>query len=246
MSKDSNVIANNRVANDKIYSDTDSATAPISDADDHHLNQLGYKPQLHRGLSPILNLAFGFTEVAILSSICTTFTFAIGAGGPAEIIWCYMVEFFMTILISYCMAELCGAYPSAGSVYHWAAQLAPREHAPLWSYACGWFNFAGNAAGDASFASGFASLVAAGAYITTGANVTTGQQVGISIGCLIIQTVLNFFRIDQVGWINGLAAVAHICAIIIVFVALLTLTPQLGSGSFVFTEFFNNTGFCSN
>jgi len=228
----------------KLHSDTDADTEPITDADDHHLSQLGYKPQLHRGLSPILNLAFGFTEVAVLASICTTFTFAIGTGGPAEIIWCYIVEFFMTILISHSMAELCGAYPSAGSVYHWAAQLAPREHAPLWAYTCGWFNFAGNAAGDASFASGFASLVAAGAYVSNGTKITTEQQVGISIGCLIIQTILNFFRIDQVGWVNGLAAIAHVGSIIIIFVALLSLTPQLGSGSFVFTEYFSNTGIC--
>ena len=54
------------------------------------------------------------------------------------------------------MAEICSAYPSAGSVYHWAGMLATPKWAPFASYICGWFNFLGNAAGDASFAFGFA------------------------------------------------------------------------------------------
>lgn len=56
------------------------------------------------------------------------------------------------------MAEICSAYPSAGSVYHWSAQLVPIRYAPLASYVCGWFNFVGNAAGDASFAFFFAQF----------------------------------------------------------------------------------------
>ena len=51
-------------------------------------------------------------------------------------------------------AELCAAYPSAGACYHWAGQVAPLPWAPLASYVTGWCNFAGNAAGDASFATG--------------------------------------------------------------------------------------------
>ena len=59
------------------------------------------------------------------------------------------------------MAEICSTYPIAGSVYHWTAMLANKKWAPSLSYICGWFNFLGNAAGDASFSYGFASLVAA-------------------------------------------------------------------------------------
>ena len=65
----------------------------------------------------------------------------------------------MNTVVSYSMAEICSAYPSAGSVYHWSAQLVPAEYAPLSSYICGWFNFLGNAAGDASFAVFFAKFL---------------------------------------------------------------------------------------
>jgi hypothetical protein len=39
--------------------------------------------------------------------------------------------------------------------------LASKKWAPVICYITGWFNFLGNAAGDASFAYGFASVVAA-------------------------------------------------------------------------------------
>jgi amino acid transporter len=59
------------------------------------------------------------------------------------------------------MGEVCSTYPSAGSVYHWAGQLATASWAPLVAFITGWFNFMGNVAGDAAFAYGFASFVTA-------------------------------------------------------------------------------------
>ena len=76
--------------------------------------------------------------------------------GPAVIFWGFVTVFIMSTIVSYSMAEICSAYPSAGSVYHWSAQLVPVKYAPLASYICGWFNFLGNAAGYASFAFFFA------------------------------------------------------------------------------------------
>lgn len=78
--------------------------------------------------------------------------------GPATIVWGFLVVFAMSTVASFSMAEICSAYPSAGSVYHWSAQLVPLKYAPIASYVCGWFNFLGNAAGDASFAFFFAQF----------------------------------------------------------------------------------------
>ena len=76
-------------------------------------------------------------------------------------VWGWIISSFFTIMIGLNMAEICSSYPSAGSVYHWAGMLAPPEWAPAASYLCGWFNFLGNAAGDSSYAYGFAQIVAA-------------------------------------------------------------------------------------
>ena len=50
-------------------------------------------------------------------------------------------------------------------------------------------------------------------------------------------------RVDQVGWINNGAAIIQISSLIIIIVSLLALTPKLSTGDWVFTTFYNNTGF---
>eukprot|EP01032_Pedospumella_encystans_P027426 gene27426-30999_t len=113
------------------------------------------------------------------------------------------------------MAEICSAYPSAGSVYHWSAQLVPVKYAPLASYVCGWFNFVGNAAGDSSFAYFFAQFLNSAIKVSGGNpyfdDVTDNEDntVGISIAILLVWSLLNVFRVDQVGWINNVAAFLH-------------------------------------
>ena len=143
------------------------------------------------------------------------------------------------------MAEICSAYPSAGSVYHWTAQLAPENSAALWSYVCGWLNFLGNAAGDASFANGWASFLSAGLVASGGTPLTNGQLVGVSIGVLALWTVLNCFRIDAVGWIQGLSAIVQMSSIVIIFAAMFSLSPSISSASYIFTTYNNGTGFDS-
>jgi amino acid transporter len=95
-----------------------------SNHDDEILRKMGYAPTLHRGLGVMMNFAFGFTEVAVLSSIVLTYGLGLTIGGPATVFWGYCVQCFMIFFVSQSMAEICGAYPSAGSVYHWAGQLA--------------------------------------------------------------------------------------------------------------------------
>lgn len=220
--------------------------ATVMSDDDAKLIKLGYKPTLYRGLDSFMNFAFGFTEVAVLPSVCIMYGFGLGAGGPAGIVWGFAVQFLLVMVIAHCMAEICSAYPSAGSVYHWAAMLVPPEWAPIASYTCGWANFLGNAAGDASFANGFGSFLSA-ALVSSGYDAITPKgQVGTSIAFLLIWSFLNFFRIDRVGWVNNLAALVHTASIIITIVAVLAMPSKLSSGSFVFGGYYNDTGFESH
>lgn len=214
----------------------------LQSTDDTLIKNMGYSPTLHRGLGTMMNFAFGFTEVAILSSISITFELGLTNGGPVVIIWGFIVQFAAVMAIAHSMAEICAAYPCVGSVYHWAGQLASPEHAPLWSYITGILNFIGNGLGDASFAYGWASFVSAGVVAMNGNELTLGQQVGISIGVLFVWSVLNCFRVDQVGWINNIAAVFQISSIFLVFILLLAKTATLSPASYVFTAYVNKSG----
>ena len=129
--------------------------------DDKMLAKLGYKAELHRGFNWFMNFSFCFTAVAIISSITLLFGYGLTTGGPAVMVWGWIIGSVFSNIIGLSMAEICSSYPSAGSVYHWAGMMAGERWAPLLSYFTGWFNFVGNAAGDASFAFAFAQMVAA-------------------------------------------------------------------------------------
>lgn len=103
-----------------------------------------------------MSFSFCFTAVAVISGCSLLFDYGLTTGGPVVMIWGWIIGSFFTIIVGLSLAEICSSYPSAGSVYHWAGMLANREWAPFASYICGWFNFIGNGASDASFAFGFA------------------------------------------------------------------------------------------
>ncbi len=158
--------------------------------------------------------------------------------------WGYLVTFIMTMIISFSMAEICSAYPSAGSVYHWSAQLVPASQAPLASYICGWFNFIGNAAGDAAFANSFATIMNAAIQASNpDAAYDQNALVGVSLAVIVLWSILNVLRIDEVSFINYFAVLCQGGGVIIIVCALLSLPDRLASDSFVFTKYENESGF---
>ena len=167
------------------------------------------------------------------------------------VVWGWLACSFFTIITGCVMAEICSTYPTAGSVYAWAGQLTSPRWGPLSAYVCGWFNFLGNAAGDAAFAFGFANIIA-GAWDI--ANIDAegyeplglGAQVGIAILMCFVYTGMNLLRTDIQGYINTFAMFFQLVTTVVLFVAV----ASLGSGasgkapdSFVWGTFYNDTGF---
>jgi amino acid transporter len=190
-----------------------------------------------------MNFGFGFTEVGVLVGICSMYNYGLNTGGPSAIIWGWIVSFLMSMVVSFSMAEICSAYPSAGSVYHWSGQLVPEEWTAFASYVCGWCNFVGNAAGDSSFAFAWATLLDA-AVVASGGNASEmSTLVGISILVLLVWSLLNILRIDNLGWLTTLATVVHIGAMLCIVIGILSRAEVLRNGDFVFTDYNNYTGF---
>jgi len=222
--------------------------ADTGDKDDRILQDLGYKPELFRGFGCLMNFTFCFTAVAVISSISGLFPTAILTGGPAIIMWSWIVVSVFTVLVALSLAEICSTYPSAGSVYYWAGALASAKHAPLVSYFTGWFNFLGNIAGDAFFGYSFASAVNGAVIMNGGREMSTGVQVGIGIAVCFIWTVMNLLRIDKQGWMTNFAAIWQTSATIIIVVTILVTCSRqhhLASPDQVFFQTYNGTGFSS-
>ena len=208
-------------------------------------SKLGYEEELFPGLGLFGSFAVGFTQIGMVMSISGLYSYALTTGGPAVLIWSYIVVFIFTTIVSFSMAELCSAYPCAGSVYYWAAQVVPKKYAPIASYTCGWSNFLANTAAICFFAYNFAAFLSASVSWNDGSQFTNGQQVGLSIAVLFVWTILNTFRIDQVGWINSAGAAFQIGTVIVIVCVILVLTPSYSTATFVFTTYINETGFNS-
>jgi len=52
----------------------------IEDDDDLILSSMGYKAELNRGLGSIMNFAFGFTEVGVISCLAGSFGYGLLTG----------------------------------------------------------------------------------------------------------------------------------------------------------------------
>lgn len=59
---------------------------------------------------------------------------------PAVQVWGWVLTSVMTVLAGAALGEICSTYPTAGSVYHWAAEM---DSGPFWSFVTAWFNFFG-------------------------------------------------------------------------------------------------------
>ncbi|CAF2708879.1 unnamed protein product [Rotaria sp. Silwood2] len=206
-------------------------------------HEMGYKQELYRGFSPLMSFAFCFTSVNVLTSMSISFTYALHTGGSAVAVWSWLIGSIFTNLVGLSLAEICSVYPSAGSVYYWAGQLVPIQYAPLSSFICGWFNFVGNVAANAAFSSGFATIVNAALILDGKDSLSTGAEVGISIGITILWAIQNTFRIDQQGWLNNVAAAIQIASTIGIVIVLFALAPERASAQHVFLSTYNATGF---
>lgn len=111
------------------------------------------------------------------------------------------------------------------------------------AYWTGLFNWIGNTAGDASFAYIFAQFVSA-ALETAGAEALgTPVQVILAICVLFVWSVINFFSIESVGWINNVATVIQVFTILLLVIVVLFTATRLNTAKYVFFDYNNDTGF---
>ena len=101
----------------------------------------------------------------------------------------------------------------------------------------------GNTAGDSFFAYAFAVFVSS-ARETSGSNALSAPLlVSLAISVLFIWTILNFIRVEDIGWIYNMASVLQIGTILALSIVILSTAPHLNSLSFVFFDYNNSTGF---
>lgn len=119
------------------------------DADEVRLNQLGYRQEYRRVMSPFQQWAYTFSYTAPLGFVTGYYGYMYSYGGPVTIFWGFLATAIGTLCMALAMGEVISAYPTLGSVYYWVAQLVPRKHAAWVSWFVGWVYLIGSFCGTA-------------------------------------------------------------------------------------------------
>ena len=144
-------------------------------SDEAMLAELGYKQELHRGMSGFSNFAVSFSIISVLAGCITTLLPRHGRRWPDRHHHRLAARRARSCCcVALAMAEVCSVYPTAGGLYFWAGRLA-RRNKRVWAWYVGWFNFLGEVAVTAAIDYGAAVTWMALLNLVFGVEVIAGS-----------------------------------------------------------------------
>ena len=225
-----------------------SVSEPVANADDAdalRLAELGYKQELHRGMSGFSNFAVSFSIISVLAGCITTYYLAMDAGGPLAISLGWPVVGLFVLCVALAMAEVCSAYPTAGGLYFWAGRVA-RRNKRVWAWYVGWFNFLGEVAVTAAIDYGAAVTWMAMLNLIWGVSVSPTSVFVAYVVIVLLHGILNTFGVNLVRLLSDVSAWWHLVGVAIIVLALTFVPDRHQSLAWTFTEFRNETGWTSS
>ncbi|KAI1076102.1 amino acid/polyamine transporter I [Whalleya microplaca] len=109
-------------------------------ADAQVLENLGYKPVLHRTFNLFHNFATTFAALYFIGGVRVTFSTGIAAGGNLAYWTSYLVTCVFTFITAAVVAEICSSLPLAGSIYLWAAEAGGPRFGRLFGFIVAWWS----------------------------------------------------------------------------------------------------------
>ena len=212
--------------------------------DDDHLAALGIHGELKRNFSPLAMLGLAFAILNSWTALSASLSIALPSGGPTSVLWGLIVAGICNLCLAASLAEFLSAYPTAGGQYHWVAVISWKKWVPILSWITGWIN-----------TSGWIALVASGGLL--GSQLILGvislmhpsyeaqrwHQFLIYIGYNIFAFCVNAFANSALNVFNQAAIFWSIGGFVIISIVILACaSPNYSTGSFVFGEFINETG----
>ncbi len=211
------------------------------DADAALLAEMGYKQELHRGMSAFSNFAVSFSIISILAGCITSYGIALNSGGPSTIVLGWLIVGVFVACVALAMAEVCSRFPTAGGLYFWASRLAP-HHKRQWAWFIGWFNFMGEVGVTAAIDFGCATTWSAFMNLVWGINVTPKLVFGMFILIIVSHGLLNTFGVNLVSLLSKVSAWWHVVGVLVIVAFLWILPSHHQSVSWTLTGWHNSTG----
>ena len=215
--------------------------APVVDEDAARLAELGYKQELHRGMSGFSNFAVSFSIISVLAGCITSFGLAMSSGGPIAISLGWPLVGVFVLCVALAMGEICSVYPTAGGLYFWAGRLA-RKNKAVWAWYVGWFNFLGEVAVTAAIDFGAALTWTAFANLAWGWAVTPVRTFILFAVILLSHGLLNTFGVNLVKLLSNISAWWHLVGVAVIVAFLAFIPDHHQSLSYTFFHFENHSG----
>ncbi|KAJ7270762.1 amino acid permease [Mycena haematopus] len=214
------------------------------DDDDKELLALGYVPSFKREFSNLATISFAFSIMGLCSSIATTFNTPLDAGGPASVVWAWILGACMCFTLGSSIAEIVSAFPTCGGLYTASAQLTPVKYRAIVGWVVGWLNILGQIAGVSSTEFGLSGMILAA--VDGEFEVTSGKVVALFAGLLIVHGLLNSVATRHLARFTQYFVFINLGATALIIITLLATTPrsEMHSASYIFGSagIVNNTG----
>ncbi|KAJ7534879.1 hypothetical protein O6H91_12G008200 [Diphasiastrum complanatum] len=213
------------------------------DQDERRLNQLGYRQEYRRVMSPFQQWAYTFSYTAPLGFITGYYGYMYSYGGPVTIFWGFLATTLGTLCMAFAMAEVISAFPTLGSVYYWVAQLVPKKQAPIVSWFVGWVYLIGSFCGTALNEYLLAQLIATIFLLATGGAQGGGHSMsnkavaGVTAALFVLHFCVSIVSTKWLGHLSSIGAWFQILSIVVIAITLLAISPKYQSARFLFTHF---------
>ncbi|MFD7661171.1 amino acid permease [Streptomyces sp. NPDC059788] len=213
---------------------------PLNDnnEDARILQSLGYTQQLHRRMGAFGNFAASVSVISIMSGTLLLFGYGLNSGGPAVIMWGWLVVGPLVLCLAAALAEITSRYPTSGGLYYMARQLGGER----WSWYTGWLNLMGLLGGIAAQDYGIATFTGAWLHLQFGYTPTPGSLLTLYAVVLALHAVLNLFGTRLMNFLTSLSAWWHLTGALVIIGALTLVPAHHQPAGFVFSEFTDNTG----
>lgn len=191
-------------------------------SDDHDVMQAGYKPQLHRTIGSFASFAIPYSFMSILMGVYANYSYVLNKAGPFGF-WTWPIVAIGQLLVALVFAEMASRFPLTGSLYNWNSRMS--------NSTIGWFVGWTLAFAYAISGPGVILILFPPLQTLLGIQFSPATISIIGVSVILLQLLINIYGVQLAAYINRLAVICEMIALIgfgsvLAFILLLKGSPH--------------------
>ena len=212
---------------------------PPETQDEFMMARWGKRQQLKRNFSLLSIVGLTTTLMITWEGLITAFQPGLENGGPAGLIYGFILTWMGVFSQALVMAELGAMIPLAGGQYNWVAVLAPEKSSKYLSYLTGWTSVIGWQATTCTTLF-LASTIIQGLLVQNSSSYTPQRWHATLIGYAVLafSVFMNTYLAASLPKIESIVFLLHVFGFLFILIPLVYFGPH-GDPATVFTTFLN-------